>query len=297
MSSTGPTTCVVVSVTDDFVPGALVTLHSFQKHNPWFDGDIVVISDGLSEANQAGLADRFDGLRFVDVSGQLKQWIDTVIDIRPELKSQASQFYSLDVFRVGSTYSKALYLDCDLLFRKDIEELWQRPEPFLCCRDGPAYRGFGRDRTTFDSCEVTPHSLNDTFNSGFMLIDGSLLTESEFDRILNSVSFEAWNDVSIGHTDQLVLNHALAGYQHLLPSEYNFLLKHLQVMQNQTDSNIDDAAVLHFNLNAKPWQPHRILGAAIESPLIYDSFNWWNASYIECMKEIFLRRKIRAGKG
>lgn len=297
MTSTGPATCVVVSVTNDFVPGALVTLHSFQKHNPWFDGDIVVISDGLSEANRAGLTARFDCLRFVEVSAKLKQWIDMVIDIRPELKGQASQFYSLDVFRVGSTYSRALYLDSDLLFRKDVGQLWQRPEPFLCCRDGPAYRGFGRDRTSFDPCEVTQHSLNDTFNSGFMLIDGSLLTEAEFDRILKSVSFEAWNHVSIGHTDQLVLNHAMAGFQHLLPSEYNFLLKHFQVMQNQTESNIADASVLHFNLNAKPWQPQRMLGAAFESPLIYDSFSWWNASYIECMKEIFLRRKIRASKG
>lgn len=297
MTSMGPTTCVVVSVTDDFVPGALVTLHSFQKHNPWFDGDIVVISDGLSEVNQAGLTARFDRLHFVEVSPRLKQWIAMVIDIRPELQGQASQFYSLDVFRTGSKYAKALYLDCDLLFRKNIGELWQRPEPFLCCRDGPAYRGYGRDRTTFDQCEVTQHSLNDTFNSGFMLIDGSLLTESEFDRILSSVSFEAWSEVSIGHTDQLVLNHALAGYQRLLPSEYNFLLKHLQVMQHQTESNINDAAVLHFNLNAKPWQHHRMFATAIESPLIYDSFNWWNASYIECMKEIFLRRKVRAGKG
>ena len=40
----------VTATTERFVPGTLVSLASFLKHHPAFDGDFVVVHDELPEA-------------------------------------------------------------------------------------------------------------------------------------------------------------------------------------------------------------------------------------------------------
>ena len=49
MTASGTKACIATVVTEDFVPGALVNLHSFRKHNKSFRGDFVIIHDELSD--------------------------------------------------------------------------------------------------------------------------------------------------------------------------------------------------------------------------------------------------------
>ena len=44
--------CLATTVTDSYVPGAVAMLGSFRAHHPGFDGDVVILHDGLSEARR-----------------------------------------------------------------------------------------------------------------------------------------------------------------------------------------------------------------------------------------------------
>ena len=55
--------CLATVTTEAFVPGTLVMLHSFLKVNPWFEGDLVIIHDGLEPTAHQSLVACFERLR------------------------------------------------------------------------------------------------------------------------------------------------------------------------------------------------------------------------------------------
>ena len=49
-------TCLATTATDPFVPSVVAMLGSFRAHHPGFDGDVVILHDGLSEMSRELLA-------------------------------------------------------------------------------------------------------------------------------------------------------------------------------------------------------------------------------------------------
>ncbi len=62
--------CFVTAATESFVPGTLVTICSFLKHHPAFDGDVVVIHDALPASRRQCLQDACGKVRFERVRRQ-----------------------------------------------------------------------------------------------------------------------------------------------------------------------------------------------------------------------------------
>ena len=257
--SAPPAVCVATVTTPSFLPGTLVTLGSFLARHPGFDGDLVVIHDRLPEEDRKSLG-CLPRLRFEQVSPELGARLARLTHAHPALAPALARFHSLEAFRLRG-YSKVLFLDSDLLFRKPVDDLFDRPEPLICCGDGPFYRGNVRDAETFNECPgpIEARALERPFNAGFLLIDAELLRGTCYADLLSMVTPESWRHTRTPHTDQILYNRYFDGRQTLVGATYDYLLAHAPDIRAHEGLSPADARVLHFNMRAKPWQFPQLL--------------------------------------
>ena len=305
--------CLVTGTTDGFVPGTFAMLGTFLKHHPRFDGDVVVIHDGLSAASREALAPLSERLRFEPISPELRDRLACLSAEQPRLRDRLAHFYSLEAFRLHG-YRKVLYCDGDLLFRAPIAELFDSRDALLCCGDEPHLRGLPRDAVTYLPVEDasgrrTPEgrpsavgsrpeavagessTLAGTFNSGLLLIDEGLVRAGCYAGLLEMVSGETWRRARVRIADQLVLNRYFAGRQTLVSSTYNYLLPRADVIQAREGIGIRNAKVLHFRASIKPWRPDAMLawagGKARDA--MTPCFKLWYGAYVDCLAAVRLR--------
>ena len=291
--------CLLTATTDGFLPGTLVMLHSFLQHHPNFNGDIVVIEDGLSDASREILAASFRQLRFEPVSLAMRERVARLCALRPELCARKASFHFLEAFRL-SGYRKLLYCDGDLLFRASVGELLGSAEALLCCADQFSLRGQHRDAVTYLPVEAgagTGPTLAETFNCGFLVIDGRLMHKAVYDDLLRMLSPETWRGVKAVSTDQLVMNRYFAGRQTLVSSAYNYLVPCAADIRTGQGIDLEGAKVLHFKLPIKPWSPRDMLHWARSNPAyaLAPGFKLWYDAYVQCLAAMHLRRRLRLG--
>ena len=294
-------TCLLTVATDDFMPGVFVMVRTFLKHHPRFDGDIVIVHDGLSDVSREVLAASFHRLRFEPVSPELRDRVARLCAVRPELRARRANFYILDAFRLHG-YRKVLCCDGDLLFRASVEELFDSPEVLICCRDQFSLRGRRRDAVTYlpaDDPAVpvavpAASTLAETFNSGFLLLDGRLMEEGAHADLLARVSPEAWRGVKAVAADQLVLNRCFAGRQTLVSSTYNYLVDCSDAIRAREGIGVEDAKVLHFKLPMKPWAPDAMLYWARRDAArpLAPGYKLWYDAYVDCLADAHLRHAL-----
>ena len=153
---------------------------------------------------------------------------------------------------IDPSLDKLLYLDCDLVVRKDIEPLWAVDidnylaaaalEPYLH-EHGPM--GFQRG---------DPY-----FNSGVMLIN---LARWRSERLVEKfVACAAEMYTALTYWDQDILNIVLRGQVAFLNPRWNFLAiyaemlpKHLRLAREEFLAIRRDPGVIHFTTAFKPWQ-------------------------------------------
>ena len=130
---------IVMASDNNYVPYMSVALASIKEHaSDKYNYEIYILSREISEINQKRLANQFLNSDNFSV---------TIIDVNKyinNLKLQISQYYSIEIYfralipEILSSYSKAIYLDCDLVSVCDIAELWETDI-------GDAYLGAIRD--------------------------------------------------------------------------------------------------------------------------------------------------------
>ena len=223
--------CLATTVNDSFVPGAVVMLGSFRAHHPGFEGDVVVLHDGLSEASRTVLAAVGGPVRFEPVRPALVERVAHLATAYPgRLHSQAT-FHTIDAFRLGG-YRKVLFYDSDVLFQGPVGELFDADAALLCCGD----RYFAMDRVR-DAETLLPIAdpaagagrgrpvLERPFNCGFLLIDGSCTGERVYADLLALLTPEAWRSSAVLQlSEQELLNRYFAGRQTLVDWTYNYLV-------------------------------------------------------------------------
>ena len=279
--------CLATATTEPFLPGTLVTLHSFAQCHPDFAGDVVVIHDELSAAAQHLLQAICPRVRLVPVSSALRQRVRAFGDAKPAFSGSLPRFFVLDVFRL-SGYRKVLYCDSDLLFRQPVAHLFSRSEALLCCGDKAQLLGMHRNAASFAQIDPTdrPGTLRQPFNSGFLLIDGDLLTAERHAALLAMLVPDKW-PADTSYTDQLVLNRYFAGTQTLTSSTYNFLLGSAPAIQRREGIAAADAKVVHFNVPVKPWMPAEALA---QTPAVArQAWSFWYEAWLACLSILHLR--------
>ena len=291
--------CLATATTADYLPGTLVTVGSFLQHHPDFDGDVVIIHDGLDERQRAYLGALSDRVRFVPVSSELRERLARVGAAIPRFARTLAEFYPLEAYRLTG-YRKLLLCDGDLLFRQPIDELFDAEDALLCCGELAYLSGRRRDAATFalldDSAPPPPSGVLDrTFNDGFLLIDGGLIGEDTYAELLDMVTPDTWHDTDTPHSKQFLHNRYFHGRHTLISSTYNFVLAHAARITAREGFTAADAKVLHFNLHVKPWMPATMLPwtyASAPAP----AFDFWYAAWIELLYAAHLRTALRLGR-
>ena len=295
--------CLATATTADYLPGTLVTVGSFLKCHPDFDGDVVIIHDGLDERQRAALATLSDRVRFMSVSVELRERLARVGAALPDFAPILNHLHALEAYRLTG-YRKLLLCDGDLLFRQPIDELFDSEEALLCCGELAYLSGRRRDAATFalldDSAPPPPSGVLDrTFNDGFLLIDGGLIGEDTYAELLDMVTPDTWHGADTLHTKQFLHHRYFYGRHTLISSTYNFVLAHAARITAREGLAAADAKVLHFNLRVRPWTPAAMLRWTCELAPV-PAFDFWYDAWTECLSAAHLhtaRRIDRAARG
>ena len=282
--------CLATATTASFLPGTLVTIGSFLKAHPGFNGDVAVIHDDLPQTARDLLRLSFDRIRFVQVSPELRRRSMRVAEARPQFRGMASHGYAFEAYRLAG-YRKVLLCDGDLLFRQPVGELFDAKDALLCCGDYAFLRGKYRDKATFMATGDPAGAFARTFNDGFLLVDAALLGEGSYANLLAMLTPETWPDPGMFHTKQFLQNRCFAGRQTLISSTYNFLLASAVQIRSREGLTATDAKVLHFNLPVKPWMPGAMLAWEHGSygPIPVAAFKLWYDAWMDCLAARHLR--------
>jgi lipopolysaccharide biosynthesis glycosyltransferase len=153
---------------------------------------------------------------------------------------------------VDPTVDKLLYLDCDLIVRKDIESLWSA--------DIDNYLAAAVLEPYLEEHESLGFARGDAyFNSGVMLIN---LARWRSQCLLNDFIACANERYSaLAFWDQDILNSVLRGQVAFLSPRWNFLAIYAEMLPQQLQLTREeflrirrDPAIIHFTTRFKPWQ-------------------------------------------
>ena len=134
---------------------------------------------------------------------------------------------------------KALYLDCDLLVTKNLDDLFAtdlQDYPLASVRDfgGRAY--FGQE----------------IFNAGVLLVNNTFWKKENMTQKLIDLSNE-WHD-KVEQADQSILNMLFENKWLELDFDYNHIVIHKQFTDYQLPSDQDYPAIIHYLSHRKPWK-------------------------------------------
>ena len=134
---------------------------------------------------------------------------------------------------------KALYLDCDLVVTKNLDDLFAtdlQDYPLAAIRDfgGRAY--FGRE----------------IFNAGVLLINNALWKQENITQKLIDLTNE-WHD-KVDQADQSILNMLFENRWLELDFDYNHIVIHRQFTDYRLPVGQDYPGIIHYLSHRKPWK-------------------------------------------
>ena len=259
---------------DEFFEYGYTMIYSFIKTNPWFKGDIIILCDNgenccLSDKNFEKVRKFYNRtiLKKIDIETYNKIFANF-----PSLsrKSFKASFYKLEMLRKDN-YAYKLYIDADTCFNASVEELFNGS-----IADG-SYGLMARDcvSSNYTSEEITEKTDADYGNMGFLLINGNMLEDNDYEKVIEKCSTIKSGDYLNKHTfrgvypDQDCLNEFLTNIKLVPALIYDAPAHHLNI------DTMEKAKILHY-YGIKPWSEY---GA-------YKSFYIWYKWYFFAMKKL-----------
>ena len=254
--------CIVTISDDEFSIGAEVLIYSFLKYNPWFRGDVIVVTEGLSTPGRSRL-DRHHRIRYVRPDSRLREKTEMLGRRFPSLQDVYRRLFSLEIFRL-SDYRRVLYLDSDMYCAGDVAELFVTSEPLLACPDGFDYEDrirahlAGTDLEAMECTERYGQRFQSSFNAGVISVGPELLTDETYAGLLELISCE--HRLRFGEsifTDQMALNVYFEGRFKPVPAIFNYMVFLEEYQQCLQSASFLDARIVHFAGRIKPWHRYR----------------------------------------
>jgi lipopolysaccharide biosynthesis glycosyltransferase len=270
-------TCLATVTDTTYLPGTIVLLSSFLRHNPWFNGDVVVFHDQLSDAARSRLA-QFPNVRLHQVGTALSERLHA-LESDPRLARKRAHFHSLEAFGLRG-YDWVLMLDSDVLCHGDAAALVDIEGALVCCPDQSYFWEQPRNRYTYEPTRVAPATrpadvLPISFNVGVMLIRPSRLGDSVYADLLDAVRPEAFRDVTTGHTVSVLLNRQFSGAWTPAPAYFNYLISGGISKYTRPRPPLDEAVFVHFLGRPKPWQAEALAPDELRDPDRRAAFAQW----------------------
>lgn len=252
---------IVVCTDHNYVMPCGVLLWSLCKNNKSRDIDFnVIIDESVSDSDKTNLnniAKRSDNIQvhFYELNGHL---FDSFPNLGKGIYVTKATYYRLYLSEILPTkVDKVLYLDCDMIVRKDITPLWETNIEHVAA----AVVMDGMDGLVQLYNRLGYISDKGYFNAGMLLINLKYWREN--DVLGKCLKFIENNYNKIVSHDQDVLNVILQDSKVNVDITYNFgecFLYKVNYMQfdflknkNAIDNAIKDPVIVHYTIT-KPWK-------------------------------------------
>lgn len=260
---------IVLATDDKFVQHCAVTIISILKNNP-DSVNIYILTEGLSEVNKNILNDlvlsNCGNIMFIKVEpDKLKNCPMPSMDNLKHI-SIATYYRLLIPELIPQEIDKVIYMDCDIVVRKNLQNLWNINIDNHAL--GAVYQIIGR--TVDDTKRLGYSSKYGYFNAGVLLVNLKYWRQKNITNQL--FDFLNENRKSIIYHDQDALNGVLFDKCFKLPIKWNmltlfFMKETLKIVdkdenvvineykdyKNQMIKEKDDPSVIHFVSREKPW--------------------------------------------
>ncbi|WDL88473.1 glycosyltransferase family 8 protein [Priestia aryabhattai] len=241
----------IVTVTDDRYAQHLGVMLTSLFENKVLKNliEIYVVSSRLKQDNKNKLEDicsNYDAIcTFVEVNGE--QYSN--LSVRNHMSHAA--YYKISIPYLLSEVDKALFLDCDLIIREDIKDLWDIDikDYLIAAVENP---GFNRH----DQLGIPLN--HKTFNSGVMLMNLKKWREEKIPEKV--IGFLHENSHRLSLHDQDGFNAIMYGqWLHIHP-EWNQQTKFFEIKPNEISYSkeefkkaLQQPAIIHYTTSSKPW--------------------------------------------
>lgn len=252
--------CLLTITDDGFIDGTEMLVFSFLRHNPWFEGRILVLAGGpLGEASKARLRALAD-VEFILPGVDLEARVAALTQAIPALRRAAPRFASLEAFGLVD-FERVVYIDSDAFVTGDLSALFfgehLEERPLLASPDGSRYDELLGDVEGAREANRQRYgvALSECFNSGVLSIGGDCLQRHVRDALVASIDPAFWHGVeTVGWTDQLILNRHFAGRATLLDGRWNYMPILEAKIRRAHRLHCFDARIVHMAGRCKPWE-------------------------------------------
>jgi hypothetical protein len=248
--------CLLTITDDGFIDGTEMLVFSFLRHNPWFEGRILVLAGGpLGEASKARLRAQAD-IEFIAPGADLDARVASLTQAIPALKRAGPRFASLEAFGLVD-FERVVYIDSDAFVTGDLSPLFFDHRPLLASPDGSRYDELLGDLDGAREANRQRYgvALSACFNSGVLSIGGDCLQRHVRDALVASIDPDFWRGVeTVGWTDQLILNRHFAGRATLLDGRWNYMPILEAKIRRAHRLHCFDARIVHMAGRCKPWE-------------------------------------------
>lgn len=266
-------------VTPEYVAGAIVTLSSFHRHNPWFIGTVTVYARASEHESVASGLAAVGGVTVREIPEELRLATESADDSHSGWHSIYLLF--LATFADPSPGHDVLIIDADLLFTGSVEPLQHLPGELVACPDRAVYLGLATDRVTneFVPLDSGHSAIARTFNAGLMRVSPGHLGPDMLQRALSLVTDDVIAPVQRPQNDQFILNRLFEEAWTDAGPEFNYLLRCPDAIVESTGCRLGDARVLHFNVRQRPWNTASL--ATVTDPRLASASALWLRAYAD----------------
>ncbi|MBN1949632.1 MAG: hypothetical protein JW801_00410 [Bacteroidales bacterium] len=241
--------CLATVTTTSYWKGTRAMIRSFLYHNPWFFGDILLITDQKAEIEIRRDREKLKA-EIVEPSLELRERSERVAKHIGQYKGIASRLYILEIFRL-ERYKRVLFFDSDVIHLSTLDTTILFSGEIVAVRDPWYFRGYVRDKITLAKIPLNQSgetSYRDFFNSGFLSIGESHLNTKLYVELIQKVEVSRYKNHLDKILDESILNEAFHNEVSLVPVNYNCSV-HL-IAEGIITTPV---RVLHFTGSNKPW--------------------------------------------
>ncbi len=232
----------VCTVTNDpFIIGTEILIYSFFKHNPWFDGDFIILHSkslsAISEENKKRLQ-KIHRVVFREVKEKDYQGVINNFKDKPGMHQRIwPSLYTFETFAM-SEYDRVVFLDSDMLITGDMKGAFTSDHHFCVTPDCRIP----------ETEPIRVIKKNKTFNGGFLSLGKDYLQGKHKKGLIKYA--EQINPKQAVYFDQSIMNEYFKDFDVMfLSSKFNTLKR---AFEDSKRTNIGDTRNIHY-VGEKPW--------------------------------------------
>lgn len=236
--------------------------------------DLYVFHEGLTPEQQTVIKEVYN-------CKDIKEYDEFTESNTREFTSQTMARY--ECFNLLKYYNQVMWLDIDILIRKNIDEMFYEYTDGICAVTKEL--GFERNFTGWvipdDIIPVDKIPMGEPFsNFGIMIVNDNLPNHQELAKWCTEKTYQLFEDDKLYFPDQAVLNFMIWNFD--LPlTKMDIKYNYSWVLEDAGIKRIDDPVIYHFIGINKPWR----------DDLIEDANKKHGRKYVSDWRKIYKRRR------